>query len=123
MKRLANLLRRALKVKEPLSLLSVPVAPEWTPEDATRWKQFLQSPTGQSLLTRARAMEVGLCVNACAGKHEPKMAGGVSFAFNWLERMADAETITSASLAKDATTEDSTQRDAVFSPETLYSPI
>lgn len=123
MKRLAVWLRRAWAQDVSVPLLSVPIAPAWTPEDATRWKQFLQSPTGQSLLTRARAMEVGLCVNACAGKHEPKMAGGVSFAFNWLERMADAETITSASLEKDAPTEDSTSRDAVLSNETLYSPI
>ena len=121
MKRLANLLRRALKVKEPLSLLSVPVAPAWTAEDATHWKQFLLSPSGQSLLIRARAMETALCVSACAGKHEPKMAGGVSFAFNWLERMADAETITSASLAKDANYDTGTSEDAGTSLETSYA--
>ena len=123
MKALLKWLRRAWEQDASVPLLAVPIAPEWTAEDATHWKQFLQSPTGQSLLKRARAMEVGLCVNACAGKHEPKMAGGVSICLNWMESLANTDAISSASLVNDAPTEDSTQRDAVFSPDTLYSPI
>ena len=89
-------------VKEPL--ISVPIAPEWMPEDASHWKQFLKTPAGQSLWLRARAMEAATCVKACAGLHDPKMAGGISFTLNWLEQLANGESISSASLAKDANT-------------------
>ena len=121
MKALLKWLRRAWAQDASVPLLAVPIAPAWTAEDATHWKQFLLSPSGQSLLIRARAMETALCVSACAGKHEPKMAGVVSFAFNWLERMADAETITSASLAKDANYDTGTSEDAGTSLETSYA--
>lgn len=102
-------------------LLAVPVAPEWSHEDAANWNQFLRSQTGQSLWLRARAMEAATCVNACAGKHEPKMAGGISFTLNWLEQMANAEAISRASLVKDANSETANSEPQTLDPELTYA--
>jgi hypothetical protein len=95
----------------------VPVAPEWTVDDARQWKTFLQSPAGQTLWQRARAREAALCVEACAGKHDPKLAGGVSFALNWLESLANVESISSAADANAANSETGSSANAELSPE------
>jgi len=96
-----------LGVLAPFSPLAVtPLAPDWTPDDAMRWKQFLQTPSGQALWIRARARETALCVAACSGKHDPKLAGGFSFTLNWLEQLSNCESISAASAAQDATLAD-----------------
>ena len=73
-------------VRKPL--LTVPVAPDWTPEDSARWNQFLKTQTGQALWLRVRAMEAAACIKACCGEGDPKFSGGMSNAFNWLEGLA-----------------------------------
>ena len=111
-----------LGVLAPFSPLAVvPLAPDWTPEDAMHWKQFLQSPAGQALWLRARAREASLCVAACAGKHDPKTAGGFSFTLNWLEGMANAESISAASAAQDANSNLGTEANADELNELAYT--
>jgi len=85
--------------------LVMPAAPDWTLEDAARWKQFLQSPTGQALWCRVRAMEAAACIKACQGEGDPKFSGGMSNAFNWLEGLA---TISVSPAAHGETSEDAT---------------
>lgn len=100
-KRLIGWLRRIVGVSST-PLCAVPVAPEWTKEDAANWKQFLRTPTGQALWIRARAMEAATCVKACAGRANHRMAGGISYSLNWLESLA---TISGDSPAKESTTD------------------
>ena len=83
-------------------LASVPLCPDWTEAEATKWQQFLRTPAGNALWMRARAREAALCVEACSGKHDPKMAAGFSFTLNWLEGLANPNLISSAADAKAA---------------------
>jgi hypothetical protein len=69
-------------------LLAVPTAPQWTKENADHLRTFLLNPTGQALLTRARARQASLCIEACDGLHDVKVASGFGFAINWFENLA-----------------------------------
>lgn len=119
MKKFIQLLARLAGVV-PSSVNVLPVVPvaEWTAEDAFHWKQFLQTPAGQSLWQRARARQAALCVDACDGKLDPKTAGGFTFTLNWLESLANHEAISSAELAKSANAEAPNGE-----PETLESNL
>jgi len=103
------------KARKPL--LIVPVAPDWTHDDAAKWKQFLQSDTGQTLWLRVRAIEAAASIKACCGEGDPKIAGGMSNAFNWLEGLA---TISVASAAQEVNYEDLALGDAGI-PDTKNS--
>ena len=96
----ADLINNLTQLKN--SPIPIAPSPDWTEDDASNWKSFLKTPSGQALWIRARAMEAATCIKACAGQYDPKMAGGISFTMNWLEQLANAETISSASLDKDA---------------------
>jgi hypothetical protein len=89
---------------------SFPQCPVWSAEDAAHWRTFLGSPTGNSLWKRARAMQIASCVNACDGKLEPKLAGGISFTLNWMEQLA---TISESPAASGETYENSKREIAV----------
>lgn len=95
-------------------LLSVLPVPDWTAEDAANWKRFLQTESGQAMWQRARAFETKLCVEACQGNGDPKIAGGVSNAFNWLENL-----ISVASAAQEANSGD----DGLGEPETADTQL
>lgn len=107
MKRFITLLARWAGVlpSSVSALPAVPVVVEWTLDDARQWKTFLQSPAGQTLWSRARARQASLCVEACDGKFDPKTAGGVSFTLNWLESLANVESISTAAVAQAAKSE------------------
>lgn len=122
MKRILTWWRRVCGVSSSVPrLLAVTVAPEWTPDEARQWQTFLRSPAGQTLWQRARARQAALCVEACDGKFDPKMAAGFTFTLNWLEQLANAESISGATAAQVATTEAGTHEDAGFSPETSFA--
>jgi hypothetical protein len=120
---LKSLARRFLGVcsSVPLGFIAVPVVAEWTADDARQWKTFLQSPAGQSLWKRARAREAALCVQACGGQFDTKVAGGFSYTLNWFESLANPEIISTTEVAKSETIEAGTHEDAGFSPETSFA--
>jgi hypothetical protein len=92
---------------------------EWTREDATRLKNFLATPAGVKLLQKGRAMEAAAAIAACKGANIPARVAGISDTFVWLLSLT---TIASASLDKDATTEDSLRDNAeTLAPELSYT--
>lgn len=122
MKRLLlTLARRFFGFSGFTPLTAVPVCDDWTQDDAARWKDFLRTPAGHTLWQRARAREASLCVSACSGQGDPKVAGGFTFALNWLEGLAQPEKFSSSSDANEETTETGTHEDAGLSLETSYT--
>lgn len=108
--------REATVISSPL--LSVVPAPPWSPEDARQLLTFLRSPTGQTMLMKARAMEASTCVAACAGKGNPSRAAGISDTLNWLESLA---TISGADPVQTANDETSHAQNENLDPELSYS--
>ena len=72
-------------------LIAAPVCPDWTSEDADQFAAFLRSPTGDTLIKRARALECANAIKAC--QQTPlaaSRAAGFSDCVNWLTSLAGA---------------------------------
>ena len=77
---------------------------DWTQQEAMILRTFLNTPTGEILLKRARSLE---SVNAINGskdvfhtQHSAGRTAGFSDAINWLESLASEQTINSLSAAQ-----------------------
>ena len=94
MKRLLYWLRVCLggvhlrRAAAPDRLPVAPLAPEWTRENATQLRQFLSSPTGLTLLAKARAADYFYCrQTAQAASVGEVSVSTFSDAINWLESL------------------------------------
>lgn len=70
-------------------------APPWSQANVLALKAFFATPTGATLLKRARAMEYNRSVNACSDvfhtQHSAGVAKGITDTLNWIESLASPD--------------------------------
>lgn len=98
-------------------LFGLTATPPWSTDERRMFAAFLQSPTGRSLWERARHVEAGMAITACADSithaHSAGQASGFSECLKWLESLAKDEPISGASAVQGATTTTGNQDGAV----------
>jgi hypothetical protein len=76
-------------------------ASDWTKSEAEILRTFLNSPTGQLLIQRARFLEAANAIKGANDvfhtQHSAGRTAGFSDAINWLESLASDETISKLS--------------------------
>jgi hypothetical protein len=77
-----------LSIAQPASNVS----PEWTEVHRAHLLQFLQSPTGQALLARGRAVHADMAIRACQDVFHTQHTAGRAYGFGdqlkWLESLS-----------------------------------
>lgn len=106
-------LKNIFKRKQVKREKSLPVDSfDWLASDCINLRKFLLSPTGKTLISRARRMEYNRAVeNARDTFHSQHSAGvtvGIADTLNWIESLASDELFQKLSLPTDAQPENNT---------------
>lgn len=84
---------------------ALPPVTEWGESEARVWRTFLESPTGKTLMLRARGLEYANAVRGAQDQfhtvHSAGRTAGITDALNWLESLASDQMISRSSGAQD----------------------